>query len=241
MNARFFHHSARWRRPGISLLMPLLALGLLAPGWVNPAQADSRFRKTTSVRYYAISGHDERDLLRHMRRVGPRVGGKPALARTRMQAKYHASLQQKGASCRVSNFQARVHYTITLPRLRNPKALKTASRKRWRHFHKRLRAHENRHIAIWNRCLHQARRELLKLRARNCHALKRKMRARYRSIMQACNRKHDAFDAHEQHVATNLPFIRAAFALPDGKKARGKKTRARKGRARRVASRRGRK
>ncbi len=201
----------------------LVAACLLAPVLAQPAMAANGVRKSISTRPYVISGHDERGLLRQMRRLGPRVGGKPALARSSMKARYHARMRQGRNGCRISSFQARVHYIVILPKVRNPRALSAAARKRWRHFHRRLRTHEARHIAIWDKCLQQVRRTLPKLRARNCTALKRKLRARYHAIMQACRKKHDAFDAHEQHVATSLPFIRAAYAPDSHRKARKRK------------------
>ncbi len=221
----------RLQKAAITLAVCLAPLAFSDTAWTKEG-----FRKKTHVRYYAISGHDERSLLQQMQRRGPRVGGKPALARTRMQVRYKAQLRKQGGACRMSGFQGEVTYTITLPRLRRPHALNTAIRKRWQHFHKRLRSHEKRHIAIWDDCLRQVRKTLPALRARDCPTLRRKMRGRYRKIMQACGKRHDAFDAHEQHVATSLPFIRTAFS----RKAAGKtrKRLARRGRIGRARGRR---
>ena len=210
MNDTLLHRpSFHWLR---SWWGPMLALAV----FIGAAETQADSRPTASIRrsmkYYVISGRDERSLLRQMRRFGPRVGGRPALASTRMQARYRARLQQRGAYCRVKRFHSWVRYTITLPRPRDPRALKADVRKRWRQFDRRLRAHEAKHIAIWNGCLKEVRRILPRLRARNCTILRRRLKARYREIMQACGRKHDAFDAREQHVATSLPFIRAAYS-----------------------------
>lgn len=166
---------------------------------------------TTVVERYAISGATERALLMDMRRKGPRVHGHPALASTRMAAHYSAQLEARGGRCRVREFRLEAVFTIRLPKLERPQRLTRATKRRWPGFLARLRRHENRHVRIWQKCLRQADRELRRLAARSCIALKRKLRERYRQIMKACDRRHDAFDAKEHHVARSLPFIRAAL------------------------------
>ena len=185
-----------------------LLLAAPVPG-VMPALA--QMRTSTVVKHYAISGHSERALLADMRRRGPRVKGRPALASTRLSAQYSARLAGRPGICRVRDFRLRATFTMRLPVLRKPGALRRGAKRRWPGFAARLRRHERRHIAIWKGCLAQVDRELRRLSAATCGGLKQRMRARYRRIMEACSRKHDAFDAREHHVARNLPFIRAAI------------------------------
>ena len=200
----------RMKRHGTSpaALAGGLTCALLLAG-ATPAMAD--LRTSTAVKRYAISGHTERSLLLEMRRKGPRVQGHPALASTKLAARYSARLEARGGHCRVRNFLLEASFTIQLPRLRQPQRLRRGARARWPGFLARLRRHENRHITIWKGCLRQAHKELRRLSASNCLSLKRKMKERYRRIMKACDRRHDAFDTREHHVAHKLPFIRAAI------------------------------
>ena len=193
----------------ITASLPGAALAVLALTGAMAAQAQPH--ATTVVKRYAISGKTERALLMDMRRKGPRVQGHPALASTKLAAHYAARLEARAGQCRVRDFRLEATFIVRLPRLRQPQRLTHGAKKHWPGFLARLRRHENRHIAIWRGCLKQADRELRRLTARNCQTLKRRMKERYRRIMQACDRRHDAFDAHEHHVAHTLPFIRAAL------------------------------
>ena len=192
---------------GVSILMAtLLALLSLAP---QVAWAQLTITKTE--RYYAVSGRDERALLADMRRHGPRVTGQPALASTRMEARYSARLRGVPGHCQVRDFRLRVRFVVLLPRLRRPNVVQASTRRRWPGFLARLRRHEARHIAIWTDCLKQVDRKLRRMSASTCSSLKRRMENSYRQIMRVCNRRHDAFDNREHHVSRKLPFIRAAM------------------------------
>ena len=191
-------------------------LALLAlPGSVGAGLAASgaRMHSQTDVRYYPIAGGSELALLRDMRRNGPRVGGRAALASTRMRARYAALLEGKAGACRVRKLNMQVQYTITLPRLRPHARVLQSVRRHWPGFLRKLRRHENHHIAIWNDCLRLVRRRLPRMRARDCTRLKHRLRAAYERIMAECGKRHDAFDQRERHAAASLPFIRAAFRL----------------------------
>ena len=194
----------------------LIAAALLAGLLQTPQAAQAQLKITRVERQYAVSGRDERTLLADMRRHGPRVGGRPALASTRMEAYYTARLHHLPGRCQVRGFRLRARFVVTLPRLRRPRLLHASARKRWPGFLARLRRHEGRHIAIWTDCLRQIDRKLRHMSAADCGSLKRRMRSTYRRIMRACSRRHDAFDNREHHVSRKLPFIRAAMRQARG-------------------------
>jgi predicted secreted Zn-dependent protease len=163
--------------------------------------------------YYTINGASERSMLLEMRRKGPRVHGKPALAATRMKASYRANLRRKRDDmCRVTNIDMNVRFIMRLPKLHHERRLRGSIRKRWHGFQRMLERHENKHISIWKNCVHKVHVELPKLKARDCQQLKRLMRQRYQAIMTSCRRQHDAFDRRERHAEPKVPFIRAALA-----------------------------
>ena len=198
-----------WKRR----ILPVFVGGLLTVPLALASATGAQAQLSTSVvvRKYVISGKTERALLMDMRRKGPRVQGHPALASTKLAAHYSARLEGRAGRCRVRSFRLQATFTMQLPRLERPRGLARGTRKRWPGFLARLRRHENRHISIWRGCLKQADRELQRLTAPSCLALKRRMKERYRRIMRVCDRRHDAFDAKEHHVARSLPFIRAAL------------------------------
>ncbi len=189
-----------------------MVLVAMLPGLAHAPQAARAQLNTARVeRQYAVSGRNERALLADMRRRGPRVGGRPALASTRMEARYSARLNRVAGRCQVRDFRLRARFIVTLPRLRRPRLLRASARKRWPGFLTRLRRHEERHIAIWTECLKRVDGKLRHMSASDCNALKRRMKNTYRRIMRACNHRHDVFDAGEHHVSRKLPFIRAAI------------------------------
>ena len=201
----------------------LLAAAMLPATTAQAAQVSLQMHR--DVRHYAVSGRNELAMLRSMRRNGPRVDGKPALASTRMQTRYTARLRQRNNRCRVQRLDIDTRFTMTLPRLRNASAVSARTRKRWPAFLQRLKQHEERHISIWRSCLRQVRRTLPTLSAPSCQQLKRKLRSTYRRIMDDCGKRHDAFDRRERHAAANLPFIRAAFRAAHGRMADARKAR----------------
>ena len=190
--------------------IPVL-LALLPGLTLVPEAALAQLNTTRVERQYAVSGNSERALLADMRRRGPRVGGRPALASTRMEARYSARLHRAAGRCQVRHFRLHARFIVTLPRLRRPRLLQAGARRRWPGFLARLRRHEARHIAIWTECLKQVDGKLRRMSASDCGALKRSMESAYKRIMRACNRRHDAFDSREHHVSRKLPFIRAAI------------------------------
>ena len=195
-----------------AMAMALAVAVMLMLHDATAAQAAAISLKThTSLRHYVVSGADELSLLREMRRKGPRVGGKPALASTRMRARYAAVMRRQGGVCKVRSFRIRTQYTIMLPRLSGTGPTPKSVRKGWDAFLGKLRRHERHHISIWSACLQQVRRRLPRMQAGDCTTLKRRMHASYERIMAQCGKRHDAFDRKEQHAAARLPFIRAAF------------------------------
>ena len=196
----------------MSSLLGALAL-MLATTPAQQARAAS-LKVQQSRTYYTIDGSSERAMLLDMRRKGPRISGRPALAATHMQTNYHASLRRRGGRCRVEKFDMSARFTMRLPRLRREGRLRAGTRKRWRSFQHMLVRHENRHIRIWTGCLRQVRAQLPRLTARDCVSLKRRLKQRYHAIMAGCRRQHEAFDRRERHAAPKVPFIRAAFATP---------------------------
>ena len=189
----------------------LLLMALLAGMAQAPQAAWAQLNTMRVERHYAVSGRDERALLADMRRHGPRVGGRPALASTRMEARYTARLHRTSGRCQVRDFRLRVRFTVMLPRLRQPRLVQASTRQRWPDFLRRLKRHEGRHIAIWTDCLRQVDRTLRRMSAADCNRLRRRMKNTYHRIMHACSRRHDAFDSREHHVSRKLPFIRAAM------------------------------
>ncbi len=202
--------SAWTRGLALPVLTALMLVGMgAARAWAEPA---ARLHVREVRTHYVVRGTTERALLREMRRKGPRVSGRPALASTRMAARYRARMRGRAGRCRVVDLEMRVRFTIHLPRLRDATTLRRDTRRRWRAFSRMLLRHEKRHIAIWMRCVRQARRELPRLGASSCARLRGRLKQRYERIMARCNRAHDAFDKRERHAAPRDPFIRAAYS-----------------------------
>lgn len=189
----------------IAVVILTLATAVFWHAGVSQAKPKSKTKYT----YYTISGSSARNLYQQMASRGPHVSGERALASTQM--KIDPTIEVSGrSSCKIKRFGLSLDFTINLPKVSNEKRLAPKLRKRWRAFYKFVRAHEQRHRAIWIGCAGRVERKARTLRAGNCDTLGKKLQAMYDAENNRCRRKHDAFDTAEQKRLSKHPLVRAA-------------------------------
>jgi predicted secreted Zn-dependent protease len=195
----------------------LVAFGLVAFSVSTPAKAKPKVK--TKYVYYSISGQSARTLYEQMVRRGPHVNGERALASTTLKPEQTGQIGGK-SDCRVRNYRLNLDFTIRLPKAQSEKSLSPKLRKHWRRFYQFVRAHEQRHRAIWINCARRIEKKVRGLRARTCAQLGQQMDAVFTAEGARCERQHDAFDTAEQKRLARHPLVRAAKRTPREKVAR---------------------
>jgi predicted secreted Zn-dependent protease len=199
--------AVRGRRAGLSGWISLVAGAALAMTLASQAQA--RPHSHTSVKYYTITGPDDRSLDQQMARLGPSHRGGRAYATLSADPSFKGRLDS-GKYCRLANFRVDANFVMTLPKLAPGVRLSAATNARWRRFAAFVRRHEERHRKIWMGCLDRAERQALKLRISDCSQLDAAVEKVFRQEWTRCERLHDAWDAEQQVELKNQPLIVAA-------------------------------
>jgi predicted secreted Zn-dependent protease len=189
-----------------------LAVGaaVLLSSW-GSQQAFAAPAFTTKYVNYKISGDSAAGVYLSMLKRGPHVGGAKAYAATSAESSQRGKLELRN-SCRITDYQYSIAFTIRLPKLTNEGSLSPAARARWQQFSSFLRQHEETHRTIWMGCAQEIEDKVIALRGRSCDEVDRKAQAIREAIQKACNRKHVAFDAAEQQRLAKHPFVKMVMA-----------------------------
>ncbi len=163
----------------------------------------------TSIKYYTITGPDDRSLDVQMARFGPTHRGGHAYATLSADPTFKGRLVA-GKYCRLRDFRVNASFVMTLPRLRPGVKLSAATRARWSSFSAFVRRHEEHHKTIWLGCLARGEARALRLRISDCDTLDRAVQKVFKQEWGACEKKQDAFDAAQQIRLKSQPLIVAA-------------------------------
>jgi predicted secreted Zn-dependent protease len=166
---------------------------------------------TTKYVYYKVSGDSAAGVYLSMLKRGPHVGGAKAYAATSAESSQRGKLELRN-SCRITDYQYSIAFTIRLPKLNDESSLSPAARARWQQFSSFLRQHEETHRAIWMGCAEEIETKVKALRGRSCEEVDKKAQSIREAIQKACNRKHMAFDAAEQKRLAKHPFVKMVVA-----------------------------
>jgi predicted secreted Zn-dependent protease len=166
---------------------------------------------TTKYVYYKVSGDSAAGVYLSMLNRGPHVGGAKAYAATSAESSQRGKLEFRN-SCRITDYQYSIAFTIRLPKLANESSLSPAAQARWQQFSSFLRKHEETHRSIWMGCAQEIDAKVKNLRGRTCDEVDRKAQSIREAIQNACNRKHMAFDAAEQKRLAKHPFVKMVIA-----------------------------
>ncbi len=171
--------------------------------------AVARPHSTLHIKYYTITGPDDRSLDQQMERFGPMHRGAKAYATLSADPKFDGRLVG-GKSCRLEHFRVNASFVMTLPKLAPGVHLSPATAARWRRFAAFVRRHEDRHRAIWLGCLARGEARALKLRVSDCSRLDAAVENIFKQEWARCETLHDAWDAEQQVELKRQPLIIAA-------------------------------
>lgn len=178
---------------------------------LGPETARAAPAFTTKYVYYKVSGDSAAGVYVSMLKRGPHVKGEKAYAATSAESSQRGKLEL-AKSCRITDYQYSIDFTIRLPKLTDEAALSVSARNRWQQFSSFLRKHEETHRAIWMGCANEIEKKVRALRGRTCDEVDRKAQRIRDQVQNACNRKHAAFDAAEQKKLAKHPFVKLVLA-----------------------------
>ena len=171
--------------------------------------AVARPHSTLSIKYYTVTGPDDRSLDQQMERFGPMHRGGKAYATLSADPTFDGRLVG-GKSCRLERFRVNAKFVMTLPKLAPGEKLSRATAARWKRFSTFVRRHEDRHRAIWLGCLARGEARALKLRVSDCSRLDAAVEKIFRQEWVRCETLHDAWDAKQRIALKSQPLIVAA-------------------------------
>ncbi len=171
--------------------------------------AVARPHSTLTIKYYSISGPDDRSLDQQMARFGPLHRGGKAYATLSADPKFDGRLVG-GKTCQLQHFRVDAKFVMTLPKLAPGVRLSPATAVRWKRFSAFVRRHEDRHRAIWLGCLARGEARALQLRVNDCSRLDAAVEQIFKQEWARCETLHDAWDAEQQVELKSQPLIIAA-------------------------------
>jgi predicted secreted Zn-dependent protease len=164
---------------------------------------------TTTQRYYSVDGTSKASLARKMRNNPFRGEGGGAIANISPDYSLDVKTSKSGRSCRVSQANLKIRFTLTLPRA-NEGAMSEGTRAAWRSFVVFAKRHEQQHRAIYLQCAGNFIAKAQSLSGPNCAGLVTKARTLLAAEDRACDRRHAAFDRSERRRLTRQPLFRTA-------------------------------
>ena len=153
-------------RDRLVCVLCIAGLGLLSV--IGSAAAGPRV--TVAYQYYPVDGTTALELMRNLHLHGPNVSGEGAYAVTNSEFT-QAGAVVAGSSCRIPRYTIGVKFTILLPAAQDVPGAPPRVRTAWRSFYNFVRAHEERHKAIWIGCASAMQAKVRALRAATCDAL----------------------------------------------------------------------
>ena len=162
----------------------------------------------TRYEHYLVAGDTPQRLLASMLSNGPQVGGGRAYASTRMDPRVEISTERIGGQCRIAILNINMNFTIRLPQLKPDQTIGPTLRQIFDRFYAFAKRHEETHRAIWLQCSAEAAALASGTSAATCQEAEVKSLKIVESVSMRCNRRHAEFDAAEQKLLHQHPFMR---------------------------------
>ena len=158
-------------------------------------------RETPPVRidYYPVQGASVAEIRRDLLRNGPKDrAGKPRAARTDWSLAWRYAVRTSPNACVVTEVEASVAITTTLPDLSTP--VPQPVRSQWNALASKLAEHEDGHRRIALDCRDELSRRLAAVRpTSDCAELHRTLDLTGRAAVAECRARDDGFDRETNH------------------------------------------
>lgn len=183
-----------------------LAVGLLCmASFVTPAAAS--VQSQTTYNYFTVTGKTPRRIYIAMLARDPARSDADAMASTNVTLSQHPRITVS-PNCRMAGFTVKLTFRINLPRLENPNAFAPDAKRIWTSFGASLKAHEERHRAIWMAAAEDLSRQALRIKPGNCESFKNSYAEMSKNFLAKSAAENRAFDKAERTRFLSLPFIR---------------------------------
>jgi predicted secreted Zn-dependent protease len=179
-------------------------MGLLLLCLASQAAAE----EPTRYEYYLVMGDSPRSLFASMLSNGPQVAGGRAYASARMDRHIETRTERTRHQCRVATLKINMTFTIHLPQLNPEQTIAPSLRRSFERFYAFAKHHEETHRAIWLQCAAEAEIVARGVAAATCAEAEARSLEIVESVGKRCDRRHAAFDAAEQKLLKQHPFIR---------------------------------
>lgn len=187
-------------------------IALIALTSIGASRAAADLQHTTTYRDHRVRGTTARELWQYMIAhpiIDPDDG--PAYANITHDHSLTFQTAMDGGACKVRDLSFTWNFIITLPKAANYAGMSTATAKSWQQFSAYLKAHEERHQAIFLDCGKSFVPAAEKMTsALGCAGLDRKVRAFVDRQYALCMTKQRDFDRSQRPIVDGLPLIRAA-------------------------------
>jgi predicted secreted Zn-dependent protease len=167
--------------------------------------------QTTKYSYYSIQGDTPGSIYATMIKRGPRVGGVKAYAKTLAVSTPYVQILQ-GKTCKLQSFSLNFSFDINLPKLKNESAVTGRTKAEWKSFARFLKTHEETHRRIWLAYGSALEAKVRNIKAGSCAELAGKIIKLREQMTASCNREQEAFDAAQQRVLLQQPFVKLVLA-----------------------------
>jgi predicted secreted Zn-dependent protease len=182
----------------------LASMGLVSLCLASQAAAE----EPTRYEYYLVMGDTPQRLFASMLTNGPQVSGGRAYASARMERHIETRTERIGHRCRIAALKISMTFTIRLPQLNPDQTITPSVRKSFDRFYTFAKRHEETHRAIWLQCAAEAEALASSVAAATCAEAEAQSLELVDSAAMRCNRRHAEFDATEQKLLKQHPFIR---------------------------------
>lgn len=151
------------------------------------------------IDYYPVAGASVPEIRRDVLRHGPKDReGKPRAARTDWSLAWRYSVRPEPDACVLTQVEASVAITTTLPDLATP--VPQPVRSQWQALAEQLAEHEDGHRRIALECRDELSRRLAAVRAASdCAELHRTLDRTGRAAVAECRARDDGFDRETDH------------------------------------------
>eukprot|EP00903_Cladosiphon_okamuranus_P002486 g2484.t1 len=169
-------------------MWPRLTCFIVMIGPILGSEGDVRaeIRSELRERSYLVSGKSAMEVAAFMRRRPFRGDYGPAIANIRPRYSFTFKTEQSKNHCRVTRFNLKIDFTMTLPKARQEPVFDRRTLSAWRSLRGFTRRHELGHRKIYLGCAKRLERAVLSLRPRKCGGMGWKIRKLLNEEKKAC-------------------------------------------------------
>lgn len=187
-----------------------VAAGAVILGCLWEAPSLAQVTTSTTTKTYPVPGTTAKAVIRYMQ--GHPIRGDNGSAFANIRPRYTLSVKtaEKGAICRATDVDVKIHFTLTLPQATGRASMSSRDRKSWDSFAAFIRNHEDHHRRSYTSCaksfVQQARRES----ASSCFAVESSIRRLFDQMKRDCEAKQVAWDRTQKGALRSHAFVRRA-------------------------------